>query len=340
MISIAHGKPALVLAPMDGLTDAPMRAVQGGIGAFDYAVSEFIRVAQEIPPAKTFRRDVPELLTACRTPTGLPVQVQILGGDPDRMAIAATTAVDAGATAIDINFGCPAPTVNRHDGGATLLKYPDRIYTVVKAVRDALPVTIPVSAKMRLGWDSIEPIFENAQMAEDAGASWITIHGRTKMQRYAPPAHWEPIGLVRERLSIPVVANGDIWNIDEFRRCRDVTGCAHFMLGRCAIANPNLANEIAQELGIGGEIRADAPAWIELMHQLHHYSNYYEFGDSYVLCRLKQWLAMASRFGSYRHFDSLKRANTLQEFMSVARLCEELSEGVVSVSSRCELAEV
>ncbi len=311
---------------MDGLTDAPMRAVQGSIGAFDYAVSEFIRVAQEIPPVKVFRRDVPELLTGCRTATGLPVQVQILGGDPERMAIAAITAVDAGATAIDINFGCPAPTVNRHDGGATLLKYPDRIYCVVKAVREALPLSIPVSAKMRLGWDSIDPIFENAQMAESAGASWITIHGRTKIQRYAPPAHWEPIGLVRERLTIPVVANGDIWNLDEFRRCREVTGCEHFMLGRCAIANPNLANEIARELGTDRASAADAPDWIELIRQLHHYSSCFGLGDSYVLCRLKQWLSMASRFGSYPYFESLKRVQTLQEFMNIARLCEELGD--------------
>src|SRR4051794_7606857 len=120
-------EPAVILAPMEGVTDAPMRAVQGEHGAFSYAVSEFLRVSQNVPPAHVFYRHVPELWTGCRTPTGLRVQVQILGGDPGRMAETAGRAVECGATAVDINFGCPAPTVNRHDGGATLLKHPQRL---------------------------------------------------------------------------------------------------------------------------------------------------------------------------------------------------------------------
>ena len=119
--------PALILAPMDGITDAPMRALQGEIGAFTYAVSEFLRVSSEVPPRRVFLRHVPELTYGARTPTGLPVQVQLLGGDAGRMAASAVVACEAGATGIDINFGCPAPTVNRHDGGATLLKHPERI---------------------------------------------------------------------------------------------------------------------------------------------------------------------------------------------------------------------
>src|SRR5687768_16633569 len=106
---------------MDGITDAPMRALQGATGAFTYAVTEFVRVSSQPIPAKVFRREVPELCHGARTPTGLPVQVQILGGHPERMAKSALAACKAGAKAIDINFGCPAPTVNRHDGGASLL---------------------------------------------------------------------------------------------------------------------------------------------------------------------------------------------------------------------------
>src|SRR5688572_23777774 len=124
---------ALVLAPMDGITDAPMRALQGATGAFTYAVSEFLRVSAEPIPAKVFRRDVPEVCNGGRTHTGLPVQVQILGGDPERMAVSASAACESGATAIDINFGCPAPTVNRHDGGASLLQHPYRIRDIVAA---------------------------------------------------------------------------------------------------------------------------------------------------------------------------------------------------------------
>ena len=145
--------PALLLAPMQGLTDAPMRAFQGEAGAFTFAVSEFLRVNADMPPPKVFRRHVPELGQGGRTRSGLPVQVQLLGGDAGRMAEAAVAAYKAGAQAMDINFGCPAPTVNRHDGGATLLKHPQRIREIVRAVRDALPPDVPVSAKLRLGWD-------------------------------------------------------------------------------------------------------------------------------------------------------------------------------------------
>ena len=114
-------EPALILAPMEGVTDAPMRAVQGEAGAFTFAVSEFLRISHAVPPKHVFFRHVPELRLGGTTPTGLPVQVQLLGGDPGRMAAAAVVAHQCGAAVIDLNFGCPARTVNRHDGGATLL---------------------------------------------------------------------------------------------------------------------------------------------------------------------------------------------------------------------------
>src|SRR5262245_4621426 len=110
---ITLSAPALVFAPMQGVSDAPMRAFQGATGAFTFAVSEFLRVTRMIPPQRVFLRHVPELLNGGLTPTGLPVQVQLLGGDAGRMAEAAAIAHETGATAIDVNFGCPAPTVNR-----------------------------------------------------------------------------------------------------------------------------------------------------------------------------------------------------------------------------------
>ena len=168
--------PALVLAPMDGVTDPTMRAFMGRLGAFSYAVSEFVRVSADPLPAKVFRREVPELLNGGRTLTGMPVQVQILGGDPEKMALSARAAYAAGATAIDLNFGCPAPTVNRNDGGASLLRAPCRIRDIVRAVRDALPPEVPVSAKLRLGWDTIDAIRETSAMAAEGGAAWLTIH--------------------------------------------------------------------------------------------------------------------------------------------------------------------
>ena len=310
--------PALILAPMDGVTDAPMRALHGESGAFSFAVSEFLRVSQEVPPLKVFHRHVPELLTGGRTPSGLPVQVQLLGGDADRMAQAAVIACEAGAHSIDINFGCPAPTVNRHDGGATLLKYPDRIREVVAAVRGALPPEIPVSAKLRLGWDTVDAIHENAERAAEGGAAWITIHGRTRIAGYSPPAYWRPIGVVRERLGIPVVANGDIWTIEDFRRCREETGCSHFMLGRGALANPALPLQAARELGLASTtpipVTQSSSDWIPRLQRLVEYTERFEGkAAGRTVHRLKQWLQLAAKFGDFTAFDSIKRAQSVEE---------------------------
>jgi len=319
---IQTGVPALILAPMEGVTDAPMRAVQGTPRTFTFAVSEFLRVSQHIPPRSVFYKHIPELRTGCLTSTGLRVQVQLLGGDAGRMAGAAALAHELGASAIDINFGCPAPTVNRHDGGATLLKYPSRIREIVGAIRAALPPSVPVSAKLRLGWDRLDPIFENAEMAAEGGAAWITIHGRTRVAGYAPPIHWEPIGRVRERLRIPVVANGDIWTIEDFRRCREVTGCEHFMLGRGALADPRLARRVASELGLvprEPEPPADVPyPWPPLLQQLVEQTKESPSGPppGRVLARVKQWLSLAAKFGAFTEFDAIKRATTLEELFA------------------------
>jgi tRNA-dihydrouridine synthase C len=323
-------EPALILAPMEGVTDAPMRAVQGESGAFTYAVSEFLRINQVVPSKSNFCRHVPELRNGSLTPNGLPVQVQLLGGHAGRMAESAAIAVEAGAKAIDINFGCPARTVNRHDGGATLLRYPKRIREIVSAVRAAVPLEIPVSAKLRLGWDSIDAIDENAEMAAEGGASWLTIHGRTRFAGYAPPIHWESIGRVRERLLIPVVANGDIWNIEGFRRCREQTGCRHFMLGRGALANPLLPCQVAVELGIAQRklnAETDRPfdwlpllqRFVQLMQGIAHYP------PEASVRRLKQWLNMAATFGTFAGFHSIKRAANIDEFFVIMRILQSES---------------
>src|SRR6478609_5011361 len=109
---ITHDQPALVLAPMEGVTDAPMRALLTEQGGFSFCVSEFLRVTQDLLPAHVFYRHVPELNSGCRTPSGTPIQIQLLGGNEEAMATNAQRACDLGARAIDINFGCPSPTVN------------------------------------------------------------------------------------------------------------------------------------------------------------------------------------------------------------------------------------
>lgn len=315
--------PALLLAPMQGLTDAPMRAFQGESGAFTFAVSEFLRVSGDVLPAKMFRRHVPELGEGGTTRSGLPVQVQLLGGDADRMAASAVAACKAGAQAVDINFGCPAPTVNRHDGGATLLKHPQRIREIVRAVRDALPADVPVSAKLRLGWDTPDVVVENAEMAVEGGAAWLTIHGRTRAEGYRPPAHWGPIGRVRARLTIPVVANGDLWTVADLRRCRDETGCVHFMLGRGALADPRLPCRAARELGLAppdvdAEAGADAPLdWLPPLRRLVALTEALDGKlTPQMVCRLKQWLNIAHQQGNFAAFEAVKRAGSVEEMFA------------------------
>lgn len=323
-------EPALILAPMEGVTDAPMRALQGEVGAFTFAVSEFLRVSQSVPSTNSFYRHVPELRCGSRTPTGLPVQVQLLGGHAGRMAETAAHAVEAGARAIDLNFGCPARTVNRHDGGATLLKYPKRILEIVRAVRTAVPHDVPVSAKLRLGWDSLDAIDENAAMAAEGGVSWLTIHGRTRFAGYAPPIHWEPIGRVRERLRIPVVANGDIWTLADFRRCREQTGCRHFMLGRGALVNPLLSHQVAANLGIADfekNVEADrSHDWLPLLRRLAHWmQGFPQYAPYGPVRRMKQWLKMASTRGTFVDFDAIKRTENVEDLYAILIDCQNAS---------------
>ena len=316
--------PAIVLAPMEGLTDAPMREVQGRLGAFTYSVAEFFRISGNVPSRSAFYRSVPELRRGARTNGGLSVQVQLLGGHPGRMGESALNACLAGAKAIDINFGCPAPTVNNHDGGASLLKYPKRIREIVAAVREAVPAEIPVSAKLRLGWDTTDAIFENAAMAAEGGASWLTIHARTREQGYRPPVRWEPLRIVRENLNIPIVANGDIWTMDEFRRCREETGCLHFMLGRGALGNPSLSHHIAGELGIivregvAPSLPEDGVLdWRPYLQQLIQVIEAEPGRPSrYLVRRIKQWLKIADLCGNFAGFDAIKRAESVEEIFA------------------------
>jgi len=317
---------------MEGVTDAPMREFWGMRGCFTHLVTEFFRISQDVPGPKTYIEHAPELTAGRggRVSSGIPVNFQLLGGDPAKLALAARRAVEAGALAIDLNFGCPAPTVNRNDGGATLLKYPDRIETIVRAVRDAVPARVSVSAKLRLGFDRMESIDENALRAANGGASWITIHGRTKVQGYTPPAYWGPIGRVRESLAkrgVPVIANGEIFTLDDFRRCRDETGCEHYMLGRGALADPGLPLRVAMELGIDRASSArpqsyqggDLAAWSQILDEFISVGRPFIQHKHYLVKRIKQWGRYAWVRGNAPWFDQVKLLETEDEILAWLR---------------------
>lgn len=284
----------LFLAPMEGVVDHQVRALLTGLGGLDGCVTEFIRVVGNPLPRRVFRRYAPELEHHSRTPSGVPVKVQLLGGQPGPMAINARRAVRAGATAIDLNFGCPAKSVNNSDGGACLLRQPERVYDVVAAVRAAVPCDIPVSAKIRLGFEDRSRYLENARAIVEAGAGELTVHARSKVDGYRPPAYWECIAEIREAVEIPVIANGEIWSLADFERCRAITGCDRFMLGRGILACPDLARQIKAR---AAERPVEAMAWSQVCQLLHDYYRISQphYPRKHSGNRVKQWLVYLRR---------------------------------------------
>jgi tRNA-dihydrouridine synthase C len=242
----------LLLAPMEGLLDATLRDVLTRAGGIDRCVSEFIRVTDTVLPERAFVRVVPELRNGGYTRAGVPVRAQLLGSDPSCLADNAARLAGLGGHGVDLNFGCPAKTVNQSRGGAVLLDEPELIGRIVAAVRRAVPQPVPVSAKMRLGFNDDRRAEECAHAIAEAGADELVIHARTKADGYRPPAYWERIAQVRQSLPagpMQVIANGEIWSVADAERCRLVTGCETLMIGRGLVTDPGLALAIK---GLGG----------------------------------------------------------------------------------------
>ena len=231
----------ILLAPMEGLLDFVLRDILTRIGGVDRCVSEFIRVTNTLLPDRVFIRVVPELLNGGRTFAGVPVRAQLLGSDPVCLADNAAALAALGPDGIDLNFGCPAKVVNRHGGGAALLDDPELVAKIVAAVRRAVPAHMPVSAKMRLGFNDDSRAVECALAIAGAGADELVVHARTKADAYRPPAYWHRIADIRAAVNIPVVANGEIWNVQDAARARELSGCHMLMLGRGMVTDPGLA---------------------------------------------------------------------------------------------------
>jgi tRNA-dihydrouridine synthase C len=232
---------SILLAPMEGLLDFVLRDILTRIGGVDRCVSEFIRVTNTLLPDRAFIRVVPELLNGGRTLAGVPVRAQLLGSDPMCLAENAARLAALGPHGIDLNFGCPAKVVNRHGGGAALLEEPELVARIVEAVRRAVPAHMPVSAKMRLGFNDDSRAVECALAIAGAGADELVVRARTKADAYRPPAYWERVADIRAAVRIPVVANGEIWTVQDAARCREASGCDMLMLGRGIVTDPGLA---------------------------------------------------------------------------------------------------
>lgn len=290
--------PVRLLAPMEGLTDPLMRQILTQIATdlgrpYNWSVSEFIRVTQHVLPAHVFYRYVPELRHDAKTASGTPIHIQLLGSEAHLMAENAAYACELGAPAIDINFGCPAKTVNNHRGGSVLLDEPKVMYEIISAVRQAVPADIPVSAKIRLGYTDTSKMDDIRQAIADSGADWLTIHARTKTQGYKPPAYWDKIQAFNT-LDIPVIANGEIWNSEQAEQCMLQAGTQHLMLGRGAVTRPDLVAEV-EKLNTAYLTNNAELSWQDLlMHQISFLEGAAK-SDVVLVGRYKQWLGMLTK---------------------------------------------
>ena len=275
----------VILAPMEGVLDSLVRELLSEVNDYDLCITEFLRVVDQLLPTKSFYRLCPELHQQSRTSSGTQVRIQLLGQYPQWLAENAARAVELGSYGVDLNCGCPSKLVNGSGGGATLLKDPELIYRGAKAMREAVPAHLPVTVKIRLGWDSGDRQFEIADAVQQAGATELAVHGRTKEDGYqAERINWQAIGEIRQRLAIPVIANGEIWDYQSAQECMKVTGCDAVMLGRGALNVPNLSRVVMYN-----EPRMP---WPEVVKLLQKYVQLEKQGDTglYHVARIKQWL--------------------------------------------------
>jgi tRNA-dihydrouridine synthase C len=276
----------VILGPMEGVLDPLMREMLTNINDYDLCVTEFVRIIDSLLPNSVFYRLCPELHHGGKTTSGTPVRVQLLGQEPVWMAENAYRASNLGSAGIDINFGCPAKSVNKNRGGAVLLKEPEKIYQIVKEVRSAVCPTKPVTAKVRLGWDDPAHCFEIVDAVAQAGGDEIAIHARTKVDGYkAETIKWDYIRQVKEKSSIPIIANGEVWNYQDGQACLNVTQTDALMICRGALNLPNLCNVIKRN-------EAHMP-WNHVIQLLLKFSEFEIKGDKglYYPNRVKQWFA-------------------------------------------------
>jgi len=282
----------VVLAPMEGVIDAPMRARLTGIGGYSRCVTEFVRVTNVLLPERVFFRLCPELLRDGCTPAGTPVYVQLLGSDAEALALNAKRAVELGAPGIDLNFGCPAKTVNNSMGGSILLRDPATVVGIVKAVRDATPAEIPVTAKIRLGYENCDALEEIVSGVHEAGATQLAIHARTKFDGYKPPAYWDNVGnVMQSEWAASTIINGEIWTVADGRDAMSRSACAHLMLGRGALSTPDLAQRIHLD-----DHNAKPMPWMQLVDEvLDQFLCSDRHSQRHIGNRTKQWLAYLKR---------------------------------------------
>lgn len=255
----AHGCPYLFLAPMEGVGDQCFRKAMASVGGFDECVTEFIRVpsnAHVVSLAKVYEADETH---------PIPLAAQLMGSSPELMAAMAIEIEKRGAPRIDLNCGCPSNTVTGRGAGSSLLKTPDLLFSIASSMVKA--VRIPVTLKMRSGYENTSLFEENLLAAQESGVRFLTLHPRTKVEGYGPPANWDLIARAKELLKIPVIGNGDILTVDDALRMLAHTRCDALMIGRGSVIDPFIFHKIKAHFSKTTYL----PTWELLQHFIHTY---------------------------------------------------------------------
>ncbi|MGY6040707.1 tRNA dihydrouridine synthase DusB [Aeromonas sp. AE23HZ002T15] len=304
----------LIVAPMAGVTDRPFRELCLRLGA-GMAVSEMLLANPDVWDTQKTR------MRMDHSAEGGLRSVQIAGSDPKMMAFAARYNVEQGAQIVDINMGCPAKKVNKKLAGSALLRQPDLVRTICRAVVDA--VEVPVTLKIRTGWDPDNRNGEEiARIAEDCGIAALAVHGRTRTDLYRGEAEYDTIRAIKQAVSIPVVANGDIDSPEKARYVLDYTGVDAVMIGRAAQGRPWIFREIRHFLETGTKLPPpDREEVRTLMNE--HVTNLHQFYGAYLGARIARkhvgWYLDEEETGREfrKHFNALDCADAQLEALEV-----------------------
>ena len=292
-----NGCPFLILAPMEGVGDRCFRRAMASVGGFDEAVTDFMRVptnghVQSLARVYDFKETYP-----------IPLAAQLMGSDIALMADMAREIEKRGAPRIDLNCGCPSNTVTGRGAGSSLLKEPDLLNQVAAAMVKA--VTIPVTIKMRSGYEDTSRFKENLLAAQESGVSYITLHPRTKVDGYGPPARWDLIAEAKTILKIPLVGNGDILSVEDALKMLEMTSCDALMIGRGSVINPFIFHQIRAHFAKEEHL----PNWEDLMRYIETYIAEIPAGSSERLKinKMKQLMGFLFKGGQ----EVLKRRQTM-----------------------------
>jgi tRNA-dihydrouridine synthase B len=294
-------------SPLSGVTDMVFRKFVRRFAPRSMMYTEMVNAT-----GLHYVKELPKIMEVDRSKE-TPISIQLFDCRPHFLAEAAQKAVAEGAETIDINMGCPVNKVTKNGGGSSLLRQPELAQAIVRSVVEAVPV--PVTVKTRIGWCEKEiNILEFAKRMEDGGAKMITIHGRTRAQGYNGPAKWEWIRRVKEVLSIPVIANGDIFSVEAALECLRITGADGVMCSRGTMGYPFLVGEVDHFLQTGE--RKPGPTPLErLQVAREHLQDLYDYKGISGLHQARKHLTWYAKgfAGASTLRDKLCRINTLQE---------------------------